>query len=68
MAQRQMLLLKFAEKLYRALTAVTEAPPLYVVYKTMSFPVKNYSLTKDSEINVFTVTLCLKLNHSVFYV
>jgi hypothetical protein len=34
------LLLKFAEKLYRDLATVTEAPPLYVVYITMSFTVQ----------------------------
>jgi hypothetical protein len=53
-------LLIFAEKLYSDQATVTEAPLIcclhnYDLYCT------NYGLTKDSEINIFTVTLCQKL-------
>jgi hypothetical protein len=47
---------KFAEELYRDLATVTIAPS--IVYIPMTCTV---ALTKNRKINVFTVTLCLKL-------
>jgi hypothetical protein len=68
MAERQIFFLKFAEKLYRDLAPATEAPPpLICCLHNNELHCTNYGLTKDSEINVFTVTLCLTLNYNVFY-
>jgi hypothetical protein len=56
------LMLNFADNLYRDLATVSEGPPICCLHNNDLYWT-NCGLTKEREINVFTLTLplCLKL-------